>query len=128
MTDDEQVVRDRADRAGESSGRDEGNSSGRNGGGSLRGGMKLTAEEEREQKEKMAKKLLEVARVANASDRVVLSNSEINKSDIRSVKVLGEGAFGIVDLVAVDAHAEGILLCVRKKLLKKSEKKNDWLR
>ena len=87
----------------------------------MRGG-KMTAAEELEEKEKLAKRLLEIARVANATDRAILGNSEVHKSDIRSIKVLGEGAFGIVDLVAVDAHSDGILLCVRKKLLKRSDK------
>lgn len=118
---DEDNVKDRTDMAGESSGRDTGHGDGKDGGSTP--GIKLTAEEERENKEKIAKRLLEVARVANASDRIVLSNSDIHKSDIRSVKILGEGAFGIVDLVAVDTgQANGILLCVRKKLLKRSEK------
>ncbi|KAG2424112.1 hypothetical protein HXX76_014786 [Chlamydomonas incerta] len=47
-----------------------------------------------------------------------------HKADIKSVKVLGEGAFGIVDLVRVTSPA-GQLLCVRKKLLKASETNNN---
>lgn len=39
------------------------------------------------------------------------------KDDVHSVKVLGEGAFGIVDLVVVKQHKQR-RLCVRKKLLK----------
>ncbi|GFR44836.1 hypothetical protein Agub_g6177 [Astrephomene gubernaculifera] len=58
------------------------------------------------------------ARVAVATDREPLASAL--KSDIRSVKVLGEGAFGIVDLVRVHTGA-GPLLCVRKKLLKASD-------
>ncbi len=47
------------------------------------------------------------------------SAADIQKSDIHTIKILGEGAFGIVDLVVVDAGAShGHLLCVRKKLLK----------
>ncbi|KAG1651991.1 hypothetical protein FOA52_001286 [Chlamydomonas sp. UWO 241] len=42
------------------------------------------------------------------------------KSNIYSVKVLGEGAFGIVDLVVVERPQGDNLLCVRKKLLKKT--------
>lgn len=45
------------------------------------------------------------------------------KGDIHSVKVLGEGAFGIVDLVVVDTP-NGNLLCVRKKLLKQNDMNN----
>ena len=43
-----------------------------------------------------------------------------SKSDMHSVKTLGEGAFGIVDLVVVD-NAKGCVLCVRKKLLKQTD-------
>ncbi len=49
----------------------------------------------------------------------VLTNT--SKSDIKSVRVLGEGAFGIVDLVLID-NQEVPLLCVRKKLLKQGER------
>ncbi|PNH06184.1 hypothetical protein TSOC_007451 [Tetrabaena socialis] len=48
-----------------------------------------------------------------------------HKADIRSVKVLGEGAFGIVDLVRVVTPSGQQLLCVRKKLLKASETNNN---
>lgn len=123
-------IGDRTAHAGDASGRD-GGASGR--GGSARGGdsvreggggpKKSAAEEMAERAERM-KRLLDVAKVASAQDREILGSSDIHKSDIRSVKVLGEGAFGIVDLVVVDAHANGILLCVRKKLLKRSEKNN----
>lgn len=40
-----------------------------------------------------------------------------DKTSIYSIKVLGEGAFGIVDLVVVETP-KAPLLCVRKKLLK----------
>jgi len=59
--------------------------------------------------------------VAQASDRDILTGAQ--KNDIHSVKVLGEGAFGIVDLVVVDAGPRA-LLCVRKKLLKHSDINN----
>ncbi|EFJ45117.1 hypothetical protein VOLCADRAFT_118479 [Volvox carteri f. nagariensis] len=62
------------------------------------------------------------ARVACAADRELLAAAQ--KTDIRTVKVLGEGAFGIVDLVRVITPA-GQLLCVRKKLLKASESNNN---
>ncbi|KAG2482569.1 hypothetical protein HYH03_018494 [Edaphochlamys debaryana] len=62
------------------------------------------------------------ARVACAADREALASA--HKADIRSVKVLGEGAFGIVDLVRVST-AVGQLLCVRKKLLKASDTNNN---
>ncbi|GLC42476.1 hypothetical protein PLESTB_001102500 [Pleodorina starrii] len=62
------------------------------------------------------------ARVACATDRDLLASAL--KADIRSVKVLGEGAFGLVDLVRVHTSA-GQLLCVRKKLLKASESNNN---
>lgn len=42
---------------------------------------------------------------------------DADKTDIHSIKVLGEGAFGIVDLVIVETP-KAPLLCVRKKLLK----------
>ncbi|GAX81530.1 hypothetical protein CEUSTIGMA_g8958.t1 [Chlamydomonas eustigma] len=65
---------------------------------------------------------LVTAHVASAKDREFMADSE--KSSIHSIKVLGEGAFGIVDLVVVDT-IEGGLLCVRKKLLKQSKKNNN---
>ncbi|GIL80947.1 hypothetical protein Vretifemale_10090 [Volvox reticuliferus] len=62
------------------------------------------------------------AKVASAADRDLLAAAQ--KTDIRTVKVLGEGAFGIVDLVRVHTPA-GQLLCVRKKLLKANESNNN---
>lgn len=47
-----------------------------------------------------------------------------SKQDIHSAKVLGEGAFGLVDLVVVDSMS-GPLLCVRKKLLKQNDMNNN---
>lgn len=41
------------------------------------------------------------------------------------VQVLGEGAFGLVDLVLVERQQAGCLLCVRKKLLKQSDSNNN---
>ncbi|KAL6747326.1 kinase-like domain-containing protein [Haematococcus lacustris] len=59
------------------------------------------------------------ARLAVAADREVLAGC--CKSDMLEVKVLGEGAFGIVDLVLVEGPGcRGGLLCVRKKLLKQT--------
>jgi serine/threonine protein kinase len=65
---------------------------------------------------------LATAHVASAKDREYMIDSE--KRSIHTVKVLGEGAFGIVDLVVVDT-TEGGLLCVRKKLLKQSKNNNN---
>ncbi|GIL50700.1 hypothetical protein Vafri_6819 [Volvox africanus] len=61
-------------------------------------------------------------KVASAADRDLLAAAQ--KTDIRTVKVLGEGAFGIVDLVRVHTPS-GQLLCVRKKLLKANESNNN---
>lgn len=66
-----------------------------------------------------ARSKLKNAEVATSKDRDYLANAL--KCDINSVKILGEGAFGIVDLVVVDT-SKGGLLCVRKKLLKQNDK------
>lgn len=66
---------------------------------------------------------LREALVATAEHRELLGAAL--KSDIRSVKVLGEGAFGIVDLVRVSTAGAHQLLCVRKKLLKASDTNNN---
>ena len=47
-----------------------------------------------------------------------------DKTSIHSIKVLGEGAFGIVDLVVVETP-KAPLLCVRKKLLKQVGRVSD---
>eukprot|EP00955_Chlamydomonas_euryale_P093959 364818-Chlamydomonas_euryale.AAC.18 len=71
----------------------------------------------------VVKRLLHHARVANQDDADVLSKAV--KGNIHSVKVLGEGAFGIVDLVVVDTGGDENLLCVRKKLSKKNSTNNN---
>eukprot|EP00798_Chlamydomonas_sp_ICE-L_P024876 gene24876-10540_t len=95
--------------------------------------------------EERAKSISRLAftRIAMRSDEEFLSSA--NKQSIHSVKVLGEGAFGIVDLVLVDypidcgsdggsergsdkfaltPYSRG-LLCVRKKLLKQTKQNNN---
>lgn len=47
-----------------------------------------------------------------------------SKSQIATVKVLGEGAFGLVDLVLVETATQP-LLCVRKKLLNQTDHNNN---